>query len=43
MTRLTDASFARAKARLGTVPAEVTDRSPWYWYAESGSCGVPPR
>ena len=41
MTRLAT-RLARAKARLGAVPAEVTDRSPWDWYAESCSCGVPP-
>jgi phage terminase large subunit-like protein len=41
VTRLTT-RLARAKARLGTVQAEVTDRSPWDWYAESCSCGVPP-
>ncbi len=33
---------ARAKARIGTAEAEVTDRSPWDWYAESCSCGQPP-
>ena len=27
---------------LGTVQAEVTDRSPWDWYAESCPCGLPP-
>jgi hypothetical protein len=41
VTRLTT-RLARAKARLGAVQAEVTDRSPWDWYAESCSCGVPP-
>jgi len=32
----------RADARAGTAQAEVTDRSPWDWYAESCPCGVPP-
>ena len=41
MTRLTT-RLARAKARLGAVQAEVTDRSPWDWYAESCSCSMPP-
>ena len=27
---------------MGTAQAEVTDRSPWDWYAESCSCGQPP-
>jgi hypothetical protein len=33
---------ARAEARLGTAPAEVSDRSPWDWYADSCSCAQPP-
>ena len=31
----------RAKAFFGTPPAEVTDRSPWDWYAPSCPCGLP--
>jgi phage terminase large subunit-like protein len=34
--------LARAKARLRTPQAVVTDRSPWDWYALSCSCGLPP-
>jgi len=33
---------ARAEASVGTARVEVTDRSPWEWYAESCSCGEPP-
>ena len=36
-TRLT-----RVKAGLGPRVDEITDRSPWDWYAESCPCGVPP-
>ncbi len=43
MSRL-QTRVVRAKARLGTaaVAVAVTDRSPWDWYAESCSCGMPP-
>ena len=30
------------RPRRRPVAAEVTDRSPWDWYAESCSCGLPP-
>ncbi len=33
---------ALAKAFMGIAQAEVTDRSPWDWYAESCSCGKLP-
>jgi hypothetical protein len=29
------------RARRRVAPAEVTDRSPWDWYADSCSCGQP--
>ena len=32
---------ARAEVRFGTPEPEVTDRSPWDWYAESCPCGLP--
>jgi phage terminase large subunit-like protein len=32
----------RAKARAGSPQAALTDRSPWEWYAEFCSCGLPP-
>jgi hypothetical protein len=36
-----DSRITRADARIGTSPAEVTDRSPWDWYAPSCPCGLP--
>ena len=34
--------LARAKAGLGPRAADLTDRSPWDWYAQSCPCpGVP--
>ncbi len=32
----------RIEARRRPVGAEVTDRSPWDWYGQSCSCGLPP-
>jgi len=34
--------LARVKAGLGARAADLTDRSPWEWYAESCPCGLPP-
>jgi hypothetical protein len=34
--------LARAEARLGSAQFEVSDRSPWDWYALSCSCGLQP-
>src|SRR5260370_26315627 len=31
-----------ADGRAGTAQAEVTDRTPWDWYAQSCPCGLPP-
>jgi phage terminase large subunit-like protein len=33
--------IARADVHFGTAHAEVADRSPWEWYHESCSCGLP--
>ena len=32
----------RIEARRRPAAAEVIDRSPWDWYAESCPCGLPP-
>ena len=32
----------RIEARRRPAAAIVVDRSPWNWYAESSSCGLPP-
>ena len=32
----------RVKAGLGRPVDEITDRSPWDWYAQSCACGAPP-
>jgi hypothetical protein len=37
-----DTRTTQAKARLGTGPVEISDRSPWDWYAESCPCGLTP-
>jgi phage terminase large subunit-like protein len=34
--------LARVKSGLGPRAADLTDRSPWDWYAQSCSCGLPP-
>src|SRR5947199_209865 len=34
--------IARAEALLGTVEADVADRTPWDWYADGCPCGKPP-
>ena len=34
--------LARVKAGLGPRGADLTDHSPWDWYAESCPCGLPP-
>ena len=34
--------LARVKAGLGPRAADLTDRSPWDWYAQSCPCGLPP-
>jgi len=34
--------YTWARARVRPRAAKVTDRSPWDWYAESCSCGLPP-
>ena len=34
--------LGRVKGGLGPRAADLTDRSPWDWYAESCSCGLPP-
>ena len=36
------ARVLRVEARRRPVAAEVTDRSPWDWYAQSCPCGLPP-
>ncbi len=41
MTNL-ETRLARANALLGAAPPEVTDRSPWDWYAQTCPCGLPP-
>ena len=40
--RLANAESHGLRAGVGTAQAEVTDRSPWDWYAESCPCGLPP-
>jgi hypothetical protein len=37
-----EARVAWLRAHAGVSAAEVVDRSPWDWYAESCSCGLPP-
>ena len=32
--------LSRVRAGLGPRAAEITDRSPWDWYAESGGLGA---
>jgi len=34
--------LARVKAGLDPRAADLTDRSPWDWYAQSCPCGLPP-
>jgi hypothetical protein len=34
--------LAAVKTGLGPRAADLTDRSPWDWYAESCPCGLPP-
>jgi hypothetical protein len=36
-----EARVAWLRAHAGASAAEVTDRSPWDWYAESCGCGLP--
>jgi hypothetical protein len=36
------ARVLRVETRRRPVAAEVTDRSPWDWYAQSCPCGLPP-
>jgi len=33
--------YTGVKAGLGLRQVEITDRSPWEWYAESCACGEP--
>jgi hypothetical protein len=33
--------LAWVETDLGPLAAELTDHSPWYWYAESCPCGLP--
>ena len=37
-----EARVAWLEAHTGASAAEVTDRSPWDWYAQSCPCGLPP-